>query len=404
MQIFVNPKYNFLRWRYPVLIACTVFILAGLAIYLTRGTPHLGIDFSGGASIVLKFKGNPPLGELRSTLKDATIQQYGKPSDNSLQIRLPRQQREGDYAGQVVSRLQASMNPESANKHDLNFFGSDRLAGLLKQADPDVKGTNATAQQAYNDLADRIIAKRSELGIFTDMGQVSSIPGVTTATSKLLNEKAFLGQFNVLSQETVGPQVGSELQTKAIWAIVLSVLAMGAYIAVRFDLKFGVAAVLCLVYDVGITLAFLTLLPGAEFEILTVAALLMVVGYSINDKVVIYDRVRENLRKSGGRGDFEAILNESLNQSLSRTILTGGCVMLVLVALIILGGPVLNEFAWILLVGTIAGTFSTVTIAPAIVIFWNRHIEGRRKAAVVVRNGSESPAREPQPARKRKAS
>jgi preprotein translocase SecF subunit len=162
-----------------------------------------------------------------------------------------------------------------------------------------------------------------------------------------------------------------------------------------------VAAVLCLVHDVLISLAFLTLLPSAEFEILTVAALLMVVGYSINDKVVIYDRVRENLRKSGGRGDFEATLNESLNQSLSRTILTGGCVMLVLGALIFMGGPVINEFAWLLLIGTIAGTYSTVTIAPAIVIAWNRRAAAKGAAPVAVRR--ETPSREPA-ARKRKAS
>lgn len=401
MQIFVNPNYNFLRWRYHVLALSMVFVLIGLGVYLTRGTPRPGIDFSGGASIILKFREQPPLAQLRSTLSDATIQQYGKPDEHSLLIRLPQQQREGDYAGQVVQRLYTSMNPEAATKHDLNFYGSDRLATLLRQADPDIKGTNPTAQQYYNDLADRIIARRSQLGIFSSMQEVTSVPGVSSAAARLLNEKAFLGRFNLLSQETVGPQIGRELQGKAIWAIVLSVLAMGVYIAVRFDLKFGVAAVLCLVHDVFVTLAFLTLLPNAEFEILTVAALLMVVGYSINDKVVIYDRVRENLRKSGGRGDFETILNQSLNQSLSRTILTGGCVMLVLVALIILGGPVLNEFAWILLVGTIAGTFSTVTIAPAIVILWNRRAAKRSSAPVAVRNEA---SREQPPTRKRKAS
>ena len=402
MQIFVNPKYNFLRWRYPALALSLVVILMGLAVYLTRGTPHPGIDFSGGASVVLKFREQPPLPELRRTFTDATIQQYGKPAENSVLIRLPQQQREGDYAGQVVQQLHDSMNPDGKAKHDLNFHGSQRLATLLKDADPDVKGTNPAAQQYYNDLADRIIARRSELGIFSNMGQVTSVPGVTTASAKVLNEKAFVGRFNVLNQETVGPQVGSELQTKAIWAIILSVLGMGAYIWIRFDLKFGVAAVLCLVHDVAITLAFLTVLPGAEFEILTVAALLMVVGYSINDKVVIYDRVRENLRKSGAKADFETVLNESLNQSLSRTILTGGCVMLVLVALILLGGPVLNEFAWILLVGTIAGTYSTLTIAPAIVIAWNRYSKNRGNAPVPMRNSE--PARTEVQPRKRKVS
>lgn len=372
MQIFTNPNYNFLRWRYHALAVSALIILAGAGLFFTRGIKP-GIDFAGGASVILRFRGQVPLQQLRTTLKDATIQQYGKATDHSVLIRLPQMARESDYAGQVVTTLHRSLNPEAASgKHDLNYNGRDALASILKQVDPDAKGTNPAAEQYYDAVAKNIIEQRSKLGIFTSMDQVRSVPGVTTGIARVINEKTFLGSFNVLSQETVGPQVGRELQSKAMWAIVLSVLAMGVYIAIRFDLKFGVAAVLCLVHDVLVTLAFLAFMPSAEFEILTVAALLMVVGYSINDKVVIYDRVRENLRKAGGRTDFEKVLNDSLNQSLSRTILTGGCVMFVLVALILFGGQVINEFAWLLLVGTIAGTYSTVTIAPAIVVAWNR--------------------------------
>lgn len=402
MQIFVNPKYNFLRWRFHALALSTVFVLIGVGIFVKRGIP-LGIDFAGGANIVLKFRDQVPMERLRTELSDASIQTFGKPEERTVLIRLPKQPREGDYAGQVVAKLYRDLNPEAASgKLDLNFHGRDRLTDLLVSVDPDNKGTRPDARAYYAKVAEDIINKRSELGLFTGMRQVTSAPGVTTGIARVLQERTFLGSFNVLSQETVGPQVGRELQKKAIWAIVLSVLAMGIYIAVRFDLKFGVAAVLCLVHDVLVTLAFLTLMPSAEFEILTVAALLMVVGYSINDKVVIYDRVRENLRKTSGRGDFETVLNESLNQSLSRTILTGGCVMLVLIALILLGGPVLNEFAWILLIGTIAGTYSTVTIAPAIVIAWNRRVSGKRPAPVAVRNGEPSREAASSP-RKRKA-
>jgi preprotein translocase SecF subunit len=313
-------------------------------------------------------------------------------------IRLPQQQQEGDYAGQVVNTLHNRMNPQGGEKHDLNYHGRDRLAGLLKQADPDNRGTNAAAQQHYDDVAARIIARRSELGIFTTMQQVSSVPGVSANMARLLNERAYIGTFNLLSQETVGPQVGSELQTKALLAIILATLAMGVYIAIRFDLRFGIAAVLALAVDVGVTFAFLVL-TGAEFSLITVAAFLMVIGYSINDKVVIYDRVRENRRKNS-REDFETVLNRSLNQTLSRTILTGGCVLLILLCLIFLGGPVIHDFAMLLFVGTVVGTITTLTVVPALVVAWHR-----RSAASALAPAAPAPAaRDEVTARKRKAS
>jgi preprotein translocase SecF subunit len=369
MQIFVNTNYNFLKWRWRVTALFLIAIAVGGVFFAQRGL-NVGIDFSGGANIILRFRDQVPVGQLRETLKDSTIQQYGRAEENSVLIRLPQQRREGDYAGQAVLTLHRILNPDAGSKHDLNFYGRDRLAALLKQADPDVKGTNPAAQQYYNDLAQRIIDRRSDLGIFASISQVASVPGVTAAAAKVLNEQAFLGRFIVLSQETVGPQVGRELQQKAIWSIVLATLAMGVYIAIRFDFKFGVAAVLGLVVDVGATFAFLVMVQ-AEFSLITVAAFLMVIGYSINDKVVIYDRVRENTRKTRGE-DFESLLNRSLNQTLSRTILTGGCVLLILLSLIFLGGQVIHDFALLLFVGTVVGTVTTLTVVPAIVVAWRR--------------------------------
>ena len=180
----------------------------------------------------------------------------------------------------------------------------------------------------------------------------------------------------MLNQETVGPQVGKELQQKAIWAVILSTLAMGVYLWLRFDLMFGVAAVVCIVHDVSVSLAFLGMIHG-EFSLDIVAALLLIVGYSINDTVVTYDRVRENRRRTKTRATLEEQLNLAMNQTLSRTILTSGSVVIVLIALILFGGKVIHEFAWILLIGVIAGTYSTVTIVPAVAIAWNR-IGGRK--------------------------
>lgn len=378
MDFFVNPKINFLKWRFHALAFSLIFIAVGFGLLATRGL-NLGIDFAGGANVILRFQEAPPISELRATVSDATIQQYGKAEENSVLIRLPQAKQEGDYAGRVLTILNQRLNGDLQGKLDLNFQGRSALADILQSVDPDGRGSSPDAAAYYQGLAEKVIDRRSELGIFTSMDQVTGVEGVTPAVARLLRERAVLGRFNLLNAETVGPQVGKELQQKAFWAIVLSTLAMGAYIAVRFDLKFGVAGVLILVHDSLVTLAFLAMING-EFEIITVAAFLMVIGYSINDTVVVYDRVRENVRKIRMRESFEDVLNHSINQTLSRTILTGGSVILVLLSLIFFGGQVIKEFALLLLIGTIAGTYSTLFIVPAIVVAWERRL-GRKALA-----------------------
>ncbi|HKS21805.1 MAG TPA: protein translocase subunit SecF [Thermoanaerobaculia bacterium] len=405
MQIFVNSNYDFIKWRFHAIAFSLIFMVIGAAFYMKNGI-NWGIDFAGGANITLKFQGQVPVDQLRSLLRDASIQQYGKAEDNAALIRLPEQKKESDYAGQVVSRLQTALNPAAdASKLDINFYGAGRIADLLFGADPDHKGTNADARQYYNGVAQNIISKRSELGLFRNMQQVLSAPGVTTGIAGVLNAKTFLGTFTVLNQETVGPQVGRELQQKAIWAIVLSTLAMGAYLWIRFDVMFGAAAVVCIIHDVCMSLAFLGMING-EASLNIVAALLLIVGFSINDTVVMYDRVRENKRKMKTRMSFEEQLNLAMNQTLSRTILTSGSVVVVLIALILFGGKVIHEFAWILLIGVLAGTYSTITIVPAVAVAWN-NMTGRKHdlAGPVARRTEAAPREETTrpPQRKRKA-
>ncbi|MEA2164479.1 MAG: preprotein translocase subunit SecF [Thermoanaerobaculia bacterium] len=370
MQIFVNSKYDFVRWRFMAVGFSVLFMLVGLAMFFKHGI-NWGIDFAGGATITLKFRDAVPMDRLRADLADASIQQYGKADERAVLIRLPELKQEADYAGQVVAKLNKDLNPDAASKFDLNFQGRDGLAELLYSTDPDAKGTQPASKDYYRNVAQNVINKRSEVGIFTAISQATSAPGVTPNIARVLNEKAFLGAFNVLNQETVGPQVGRELQGKAIWAVVLSTLAMGIYLWLRFDLMFGVSAIVCIVHDVLMSLAFLMIING-EFSLNIVAALLLIVGFSINDTVVMYDRVRENRRKLKTRMTFEEQLNLAMNQTLSRTILTSGSVVIVLVALILFGGKVIHEFAWILLIGVLAGTYSTVTIVPAVALAWNK--------------------------------
>src|SRR5438132_12038127 len=376
MQIFVNTKYDFVKYRFYAVLFSLLWVLAGFGLFMKHGI-NWGIDFAGGANVVLKFRDQVPMDKLRNDLADASIQQYGKPEDRAVLIRLPKQRTETDLAGQAVAKLNRDLNPQAATgKLDLNYQGPDRLTDLFVQIDPDNKGTRPDARAYYANVAQNVINKRSELGMFTAMQQATSAPGVTTGIARILNERTFPGAFNVLNQETVGPQVGRELQQKAIWAVILSTLAMGAYLWLRFDLMFGVAAVVCIIHDVCVSLAFLGMLNG-EFSLNIVAALLLIVGYSINDTVVTYDRVRENRRKLKTRATLEEQLNLAMNQTLSRTILTSGSVVIVLVALILFGGKVIHEFAWILLIGVIAGTYSTAPIVPAVAIAWN-NLTGRK--------------------------
>jgi preprotein translocase subunit SecF len=184
--------------------------------------------------------------------------------------------------------------------------------------------------------------------------------------SEALDAKFGKGKVDILRVESVGPRVGSDLRRKAILAVVFSTVMMGIYIWFRFELRFGIGAAVALVHDVLITIGALALL-NYEFDLTIVAALLTVVGFSVNDTVIVSDRIRENMRKSR-RESFASIINSSINETLSRTILTTGTAILVILALFFLGGNVIHGFAFTLLVGFVTGTYSSIFISSPIVL------------------------------------
>jgi preprotein translocase subunit SecF len=169
--------------------------------------------------------------------------------------------------------------------------------------------------------------------------------------------------------ETVGPKIGAELRTAAVWAIIYSLIGILVYVGFRFDFRFAVASIVATAHDVFFTLAFFSF-TGIEMSLGVLAALLTIVGYSLNDTVVVFDRIRENLHLRG-RKEFDNVVNLSINETLSRTVITGTTTLLVLISLMVLGGEVIKDFAITLFFGIIVGTYSSIFIAAPVVVEWN---------------------------------
>jgi preprotein translocase subunit SecF len=211
---------------------------------------------------------------------------------------------------------------------------------------------------------------RDKNGVLTNLDDLSNVPGVTPAVVSALKDNFVLGAFAIRNVEIVGPKVGAELRRQAILVTLYALAGMLVYIAFRFEWVYGAAAVLAVFHDVLITIGFLSLLHF-EISLTVIAAMLTLVGYSMNDTIVIFDRIRENNRLLR-RESFADVVNKSINQTLSRTLLTSGLTFLTVLVLFLMGGQVLRAFSFALVVGIVVGTYSSFGIAAPMVVAWNR--------------------------------
>src|SRR5262245_18011493 len=390
MELFRQTNIDFLRWKWWAIGASWALILVGLvSIFVQKGL-RFGIDFAGGTQIALRFVARPDIDRLRKILDagnfgDFGIQRYEEPEKNEVLIRVQQQAKEGrDITSDVISLLRQGLGgPVDPAKIDLNIQGRDSLATRLAAADPDqVAGkSGVTSTDYYARIAEEVIKRRSNLGVFKSPVDANSAEGVSTAVKQWLQSNTVTGPFVLLSAENVGPQVGADLRKKALWAVATSMVGMLLYIAFRFkSLPFGVGAIIATLHDTLITVGLLSVF-GRECNLVVVAAVLTLVGYSVNGTVVVYDRSRENQR-TPKKEPLETIINRSINQTLSRTVLTSGATMLVVLALFFLGGEVLNTFALTLIIGIIIGTYSSIYVASPIVVIWKEWTDRRRPVAV----------------------
>jgi preprotein translocase subunit SecF len=407
MELFRQTNIDFLRWKWWAIGASWALILVGLvAIFVQKGL-RFGIDFAGGTQIALRFSAKPDIDHLRKILDagnfgDFGIQRYEEAEKNEVLVRVQQQKKEGrDITADVLALLRQGLGGAAdAAKIDLNIQGRDSLAARLVAADPDQLAGRGSANltESYARMAELVIGRRSEMGVFRSSADVNAIPGISTAVKQWIQGNAVTGPFVLLSAENVGPQVGADLRQKALWAVATSMVGMLLYIAFRFrSLPFGVGAIVATIHDTLITVGLLALF-GREFSLVVVAAILTLVGYSVNDTVVVYDRIRENQR-TPKKEPLESIINRSINQTLSRTVLTSGATMLVVVALFLLGGEVLNTFALTLIIGIIVGTYSSIYVASPIVVIWKQWSDRRKPVAVPV--PAKPAAAAPQPSKKK---
>lgn len=404
MEFFHAPNIDWMgKAKYFVALSVTL-LLIGLVAWFHQGGLLYGIDFRGGAMVMVRFASAPPIGQIRSALDAAGIKDnevttssdISNPnSKNDVLINVEQKGQDEDALNaskqQILDALQKDFGAAGDSKPDFNSTATTPsvLAAYLTERDPLALAT--AAGDRYNQLAQQLIDARDKVhsGIVTSFDELNGTAGVTPAVISALKDGFSLNRFTILTGQVVGPTVGAQLRRQAVYATLYALAGMLLYVAFRFsggDLLhigggfflwtwidwtiFGVAAVIAVFHDVLITLGFFCLFHY-QISLTVIAALLTLVGYSMNDTIVIFDRVRENLRLMR-REPLPVIINRSINQTLSRTILTSGLTFLTVFLLFLFGGQVLRSFSFAMVVGVVVGTYSSFGIAAPIVVVWNK--------------------------------
>jgi len=394
MELFKDTNYDFLGKKWPFIIASLVLTVAGFISIGAKGGLKYGIDFKQGVMMTVKFAYSPPLDKIRGAMsgspkiKGEVSVQNETSAQNTVEIgtEAPTEGQMNVNRQDMADVLTATFGQPSSGKLDFNNAGHDALAERLRDAL--ARNNVAASEQDLQNLAASLLSARDSehSGMIADFGQLSSTPGMNAGIMNTLREECYLAPFHIAGVEMVGPKVGAELRTKAVLATLYALAGMLAYIAFRFEWIYGLGAVIACFHDTIITIGLFSLF-GKDITMTVIAALLTLVGYSMNDTIVIFDRIRENLKLSR-REPLESVMNRAVNQTLSRTVMTSGLTFLTVIALFLFGGPVLNGFSFALVCGILVGTYSSVFIASPIVLFWHGWVDrrgGNRTAPAAVK-------------------
>jgi preprotein translocase subunit SecF len=396
VELFHDVKIDWLGKKWYFLGFSLIFSVAGLlSIFFWHHIP-LGIDFKGGTLVYVKFDAPPSADRIREAvdragIRDSRIQPFGQrigqaPS-NEVIISLPEKamQESNAEAGsdtivKALGTYYSTTGAASQGKLDLDNVGSATLADLLLQQDPEHLGPDA-GKAKYTQQAEAILNYRDKQGDGL-IRSFDALKGVTDpAVLSTLQQKTYFSGFHIFNTEIVGPQVGAQLRGQAIRATLYSLLGMLIYLWWRFELIYGVAAVVAVFHDTLITIGAFSL-TNKELTLTVIAAILTLVGYSMNDTIVVFDRIRENLRMTR-REPLPDIVNRSINQTLSRTVLTSGLTFLTVLSLYLFGGEVLHGFSFALVVGILIGTYSSIAVAAPMLVAWQEWRAGHGRSAAL---------------------
>ena len=388
MEFFHNVNIDFLGKKWYFLAFSLIFSVAGvLSMLFWHGIPW-GVDFRGGTLVYVKFSHTPDLTAIRSAmdragLHDPKIQPYDQPALNEVLIDLDVRETNEQALDQGKTKIiQALETSAPAGKNDLNNASSLAIKNYLMDKDPMHLGSDA--DQKYTAQAQAVVNQRDKAlgGVFNSFDQLKGAAGVDPAVAGAIPENFYLSDFGVRNVEIVGPQVGGQLRTQAGLATLYSLLGMLVYLGFRFEWIYGIAAVVTVFHDTLITVGAFSL-TKTDISLTVIAAILTLIGYSNNDTIVVFDRIRENI-KLMRREKLADIVNRSINQTLSRTILTAGLTFLTVLALFLFGGEVLRGFSLALVIGILIGTYSSIAIAaPILVAYQDWRIEkGKRPVAM----------------------
>ncbi|MCG2815791.1 MAG: protein translocase subunit SecF [Candidatus Aminicenantes bacterium] len=382
MQIFNKPNFNFMKYKYVAFGVSALIILIGWSnIFIGKGL-NLGIDFAGGTLIRVMFQDETRTADVRAALSSANL---GTPQIQAIEdekrefqirtlITLEGEETQEDLeahekmGNMVVDALRTEEERSAAARGllDLNNLDETELKLLLEPPYPDDAETMSRA----------ILGSRVEVKMFTDFNQLKTEAGLDDEAVAYIQGKTFLSKLIVLSKESVGPQIGKELRVRATQAAVWALIGMLIYIGLRFRFAFGVSAVLTLIHDVMFTVGIFSL-TNRELNLPVIAAIMTIIGYSLNDTIVIFDRVRDNI-KFLRKLKFESLLDASINQTLSRTVITSGTTFLTVVALFLFGGSVINDFAFTIMIGVVVGTYSSIYQSCSLLYFWNKFFKPKK--------------------------
>jgi preprotein translocase subunit SecF len=382
IEFFKEPSIDWMgKAKYFFALSGLLLLVGWSAIFLKGGIKY-GIDFKGGTNVDVRFAKTPNIDELRKGLQAQglgnseiqSISDIANPNSNEVLIFVEQagntDQALDEGKSKVLTALNAAYNVNTSSKPDFNSITPTSLANFLSQKDP--LSLSVAAGDRYQQLAKNLLDYRDKVsgGVVTSFDDLSKVQGATPAVISAIKDNFSLAPFAIRNVEIVGAKVGGELRNQAIRVTLYALAGMLVYIAFRFEWIYGAAAVIAVFHDVLITLGLFKIF-GFEISLTVIAALLTLVGYSMNDTIVIFDRIRENsrlLRKEA----FADVVNKSINQTLSRTILTSGLTFLTVLVLFLMGGQVLRAFAFALVVGIVVGTYSSFGIAAPLVVAWNR--------------------------------